>query len=177
MAVLRAEGFVNQGLGALWRGASLLAGIIGVRLGAFEPLPLLHNTFAVVFGLVYVQLPFMVLPLYAALDRLDRSLLEASLDLGASQFTTFRRVVIPLATPGIVSGVLVTLIPSIGAYLTPDLLGGPQSMMIANIIERQFKTADNWPFGSALSFVLMYLTFLAIAVQAVVARSRKTRSV
>jgi spermidine/putrescine transport system permease protein len=126
-----------------------------------------------VFGLVYVQLPFMVLPLYAALDRLDRSLLEASLDLGAGHFTTFRKVVVPLATPGIISGIIVTLIPSIGAYLTPDLLGGPESMMIANVIERQFKTANNWPFGSALSFLLMYMTFIAIAVQAIVSRNRK----
>ena len=71
------------------------------------------------------------------------------------------------------SGVIVTLIPSIGAYLTPDLLGGPESLMIANVIERQFKTANNWPFGSALSFLLMYMTFIAIAVQAVVSRNRK----
>ncbi len=127
------------------------------------------------FGLVYVQLPFMVLPLYAALDRLDRSLLEASLDLGAGQWTTFTRVVVPLAMPGIVSGVLVTLIPSVGAYLTPDLLGGPSSQMIANVIERQFKTANDWPFGAALSFLLMYMTFIAIAVQAIVARGRKAR--
>jgi len=173
MAVLRNEGYVNMGLGLIWRGISHLTALAGHPLGAFQPLPLLHNNFAVVFGLVYVQLPFMVLPLYAALDRLDRSLLEASLDLGAGHLTTFRRVVIPLAMPGIVSGVLVTLIPSIGAYLTPDLLGGPESMMIANIIERQFKTADNWPFGSALSFLLMYMTFLAIAVQAIVSRNRK----
>jgi len=173
MAVLRTEGFINQFLALLWGGLSHLTALAGHPLAPFEPLPLLHNNFAVVFGLVYVQLPFMVLPLYAALDRLDRSLLEASLDLGAGHLTTFARVVTPLAMPGIVSGVIVTLIPSVGAYLTPDLLGGPQSMMIANIIERQFKTADNWPFGSALSFLLMYMTFLAIAVQAIVARNRK----
>jgi spermidine/putrescine transport system permease protein len=172
MAVLRSEGVINTGLGAVWGAFSHLTGALGHPLGAFEPLPLLHNNFAVVFGLVYVQLPFMVLPLYAALDRLDRSLLEASLDLGAGHLATFARVVIPLAMPGIVSGVIITLIPSIGAYLTPDLLGGPESMMIANIIERQFKTADNWPFGAALSFLLMYATFAAIAVQAIVARSR-----
>jgi spermidine/putrescine transport system permease protein len=173
MAVLRSEGFINMGLGFFWRSLSHLTAALGHPLGVFQPLPLLHNDFAVVFGLVYVQLPFMVLPLYAALDRLDRSLLEASLDLGAGHLATFRRVVIPLAMPGVVSGVIVTLIPSIGAYLTPDLLGGPRSMMIANIIERQFKTADNWPFGSALSFLLMYMTFLAIAVQAIVARGRR----
>jgi spermidine/putrescine transport system permease protein len=172
MAVLRTEGYINISLGFLWNGLSHLTAMAGHPLGAFQPLPLLHNNFAVVFGLVYVQLPFMVLPLYAALDRLDRSLLEASLDLGAGHLTTFRRVVVPLAIPGIVSGVIVTLIPSIGAYLTPDLLGGPESMMIANVIERQFKTANNWPFGASLSFLLMYMTFIAIAVQAIVARNR-----
>ena len=133
---------------------------------------LLHTDFAVVFGLVYVQLPFMVLPLYAALDRLDRSLIEASLDLGAGHLMTFARIVVPLALPGIVSGVIVTLIPSLGAYLTPDLLGGTSSLMIANVIERQFKSANDWPFGAALSFLLMYLTFAAIAVQAMIARRR-----
>jgi spermidine/putrescine transport system permease protein len=172
MAVLRTEGYINIALGFLWSGASHLTALAGHPLGAFQPLPLLHNNFAVVFGLVYVQLPFMVLPLYAALDRLDRSLLEASLDLGAGHFTTFARVVTPLAIPGIISGVLVTLIPSIGAYLTPDLLGGPDSQMIANVIERQFRSADDWPFGAALSFLLMYMTFVAIALQAVVSRRR-----
>ncbi len=176
MAVLRTEGFINFGLAFAWNALGHLTAAFGHPLGAFQPLALLHNNFAVVFGLVYVQMPFMVLPLYAALDRLDRSLLEASLDLGAGQLTTFARIVAPLAMPGIVSGVIVTLIPSIGAYLTPDLLGGPESMMIANIIERQFKTANNWPFGSALSFLLMYMTFLAIAVQAVVARNRKSEA-
>ena len=173
MAVLRTEGYVNQGLGLLWSGLSHLTALAGHPLAPFHPLELLHNNFAVVFGLVYVQLPFMVLPLYAALDRLDRSLLEASLDLGAGHLTTFARVVVPLAIPGIISGIIVTLIPSIGAYLTPDLLGGPESMMIANVIERQFKIANNWPFGAALSFLLMYMTFVAIAVQAIVARGRR----
>ena len=175
MAVLRTEGYINFALNAVWSGVGGLAGALGHPLGAFQPLPLLHNTFAVVFGLVYVQLPFMVLPLYAALDRLDRSLLEASLDLGASHLTTFARVVTPLAMPGIVSGVLITLIPSIGAYLTPDLLGGPSSQMIANVIERQFKSANDWPFGAALSFMLMYMTFVAIAARAIVARGRRGR--
>jgi spermidine/putrescine transport system permease protein len=173
MAVLRDEGYVNAALAWLWRGAGGFAAAAGHPLAPFHPLQMLHNDFAVVFGLVYVQLPFMVLPLYAALDRLDRSLLEASLDLGAGHLTTFGRVVIPLAVPGIISGVLVTFIPSIGAYLTPDLLGGPSSMMIANVIENQFKMADDWPFGAALSFLLMYMTFVAMAVQGMVAGDRK----
>ena len=166
MAVLRTEGYINGVLGFLWP-ASLF--------GAFQPLDLLHNNFAVVFGLVYVQLPFMVLPLYSALDRLDRSLIEASLDLGAGQLTTFERVVVPLALPGIVSGIIVTFIPSLGAYLTPDLLGGTNSQMIANIIERQFRSANDWPFGAALSFLLMYLTFAAIALQAMLAKREAAR--
>jgi spermidine/putrescine transport system permease protein len=123
-----------------------------------------------VFGLVYVHLPFMVLPLYSALDRLDRSLLEASLDLGAGHVRTILQIVVPLALPGIASGILITFIPALGAYLTPDLLGGPDSQMIANIIERQFKRANDWPFGAALSFLLLYMTFIAIALQAVLAK-------
>ncbi len=172
MAVLRDQGYVNFALGWLWGGLAHLAALVGVHLPAFEPLPLLHNNFAVVYGLVYVQLPFMVLPLYAALDRLDRSLLEASLDLGASHASTLFRIVVPLAGRGIVSGLILTFIPALGAYLTPDLLGGPDSQMIANIIERQFKIANDWPFGAALSFLLMYLTFFVIAAQGVLARRR-----
>jgi len=157
MAILRSEGAVNAALG--WIG-----------LG---PLPLLHNQFAVVLGLVYVNLPFLILPVYAALDRLDRSLIEASLDLGASQLRTMREIVVPLALPGILTGLLITFIPALGSYLTPDLLGGPDSQMIANVIERQFKRANDWPFGAALSFLLMYLTFVAVAGQAVLARRRR----
>ena len=173
MAVLRTEGYVNTWLGWGWAVIGWVAAAIGHPVGAFHPLPLLNNNFAVIYGLVYVQLPFMVLPLYAALDRLDRSLLEASLDLGAGHFTTFARVVIPMAVPGIISGVLVTLIPSIGAYLTPDLLGGTNSQMISNVIERQFHSADDWPFGAALSFLLMYMTFAAVGLQALLTRRAK----
>lgn len=171
IAVLRTEGYVNQGLEWLWNGGSGLAALVGLQpFGDFQPLGLLHNNFAVILGLVYVHLPFMVLPLYSALDRLDKSLLEASLDLGAGHLRTIFKVVVPLAIPGIASGVLITFIPALGAYLTPDLLGGPDSQMIANVIERQFKRANDWPFGAAMSFLLMYLTFIAIAIQAVLAK-------
>jgi spermidine/putrescine transport system permease protein len=176
IAVLRTEGYVNLSLGWLWTHASGMMTMVGLSpLTRFEPLELLHNNFAVVFGLVYVHLPFMVLPLYSALDRLDRSLLEASLDLGAGHVRTMMMVVVPLALPGIASGILITFIPALGAYLTPDLLGGPDSQMIANIIERQFKRANDWPFGAALSFLLMYMTFIAIALQAMLAK-RKTKA-
>jgi spermidine/putrescine transport system permease protein len=166
MIVLGQQGYVNQGLGALWGGASWLKLLVGLEpLPTWEPLPLLYNNFAVVLGLVYVHLPFMVLPLYSALDRLDKSLIEASLDLGAGHFRTLMKIVVPLAAPGILAGVMITLIPALGAYLTPDLMGGTDSQMIANVIERQFKRANDWPFGAALSFLLIYAMFALIALQ------------
>jgi len=173
IAVLRTRGFINSGLESAWDGVDGVARAIGLGgLGEFVPPQLLYNNFAVVFGLVYVHLPFMVLPLYAALDRMDRSHLEASLDLGASQLRTFFAVTVPLAMPGILSGVLITFIPALGSFLTPDLLGGTESQMIANVIERQFKSANDWPFGAALSFILMYITFFALALRAFFSRGR-----
>lgn len=175
IAVLRTNGYLNDLLELIWLSADSGLRILGLgdwdlfgeRFNRFE---LLYNNFAVVFGLVYVHLPFMVLPLYAALDRMDRSYIEASLDLGAGQWRTFRSVIVPLAFPGIISGVIITFIPALGSYLTPDLLGGTDSQMIANVIERQFKSANDWPFGAALSFLLMYLTFFALAVRALLTR-------
>jgi spermidine/putrescine transport system permease protein len=178
IAVLRENGYVNFVLEWLWNNASWVMTFAGLQpLGEFEPLKLLYNNAAVVIGLVYVHLPFMVLPLYSALDRMDRSLMEASLDLGAGHWRTILLVVVPLAAPGIASGVLITFIPALGAYLTPDLLGGPDSQMIANVIERQFKRANDWPFGAALSFLLMYLTFIAIALQALLQRRSEVRRI
>jgi spermidine/putrescine transport system permease protein len=170
IAMLRDQGYLNDGLGVLWHALQPVLG-----LGDFQPFALLYSNEAVLIGLVYVQLPFMVLPLYASLDRLDRSLLEASLDLGASQIATFRRIVVPLAMPGILSGLVLTFIPTLGSYLTPDLLGGPDSQMIANVIERQFKRANDWPFGAALSFLLMYLTFAFVTAQGLLARKKGAR--
>ena len=177
IAVLRTRGYFNFTAEWLWEKGNallLLAGLGEHRLlgDRFEPFELLYNNTAVVFGLVYVHLPFMVLPLYAALDRLDRSYLEASLDLGASQIRTFASIVVPLAMPGIVSGIVITFIPALGSFLTPDLLGGTDSQMIANVIERQFKSANDWPFGAALSFILMYVTFFALALRAMASRGR-----
>ena len=175
LSVLGTKGFANQTLGWLWTHASGVMTFAGFApLAEFEPLPLLYNNFALIFGLVYVHLPFMVLPLYAALDRLDKSLIEASLDLGAGHWTTINRIVAPLAAPGIISGVIITFVPALGAYLTPDLMGGTDSQMIANVIERQFKGANDWPFGAALSFLLMYATFILIAFQAL--RNRKAEA-
>ncbi|MDP1625810.1 ABC transporter permease [Parvibaculum sp.] len=174
IAVLRTNGFINNGLEWIVVNADWALSLIGLGdntiVGPFTPLQLLYNNTAVVFGLVYVSLPFMVLPLYAALDRLDRSYLEASLDLGAGHTRTFFSIVVPLALPGIASGIVITFIPAMGSYLTPDLLGGTDSKMIANVIASQFKQANNWPFGAALSFLLMYATFFALAVRAVLMR-------
>ena len=166
MIVLGQEGLANSGLESLWGSASWLKTLLGMQpLPTWEPLPLLYNNFSVVLGLVYVHLPFMVLPLYSALDRLDKSLIEASLDLGAGHLKTLFKIVVPLAAPGIIAGVMITLIPALGAYLTPDLMGGTDSQMIANVIERQFKRANDWPFGAALSFLLIYAMFALIALQ------------
>ena len=154
IAVFRTQGYVN-----------LVAGTVG--LGPFE---MLYNNFSVIFGLVYVYMPFMVLPLYATIERLDKSFLEASLDLGASQFTTFMKVTVPLTMPGIITGVILVFIPCLGSFLTPDLLGGTNAIMIGNVIERQFKAANDWPFGAAISFMLMFATFAALMIRAFLAK-------
>jgi spermidine/putrescine transport system permease protein len=120
-----------------------------------EPLPLIFNDGAVLVGLVYGYLPFMVLPLYAAIERIDFSLVEAAHDLYADGRAAFLRVVLPLSMPGIVAGSILVFIPSLGTFVTTDLLGGSKSVMIGNLIQSQFLTARDWPFGSAFSVLLM----------------------
>jgi spermidine/putrescine transport system permease protein len=129
-----------------------------------QPLPLLYNNGAVVLGLVYAELPLMVLPLYATLERLDNSLLEAAADLGAKPWATLTRVVVPLSVPGIVAGGVLVFISCLGAFLTPDLLGGGKSIMIGNVVQNQFTTARDWPFGAAVSLALMGLVLLLLLV-------------
>jgi spermidine/putrescine transport system permease protein len=128
-----------------------------------QPLPLLYNDGAVLLGLVYGFLPFMVLPLYATLERLDPALLEAAADLGARPWPAFFRVVMPLARPGIWAGAVLVFIPCLGAYLTPDLLGGGKSVMIGNLVQNQFTSGRDWPFGSAVSLSLMLMALVALA--------------
>ncbi|MEM1399134.1 MAG: ABC transporter permease [Pseudomonadota bacterium] len=168
MAVLRTRGFVNNTLEWVHESLGAVFSAVGLGLfsGRYEPLELLFNQGAVITGLVYYHLPFMVLPLFAALDRLDTSYLEASLDLGAGHWRTFFSITLPLAMPGVVSGIIITFIPALGTFLTPALLGGPDSQMIGNVIENQFKQANDWPFGAALSFLLMYATFAVLAIRA-----------
>lgn len=141
--ILTKEGILNQIL-------------IALRLVSPENVPiLLFNNQAVVIGLVYVWVVAMVLPCYASLTGLDPSLLEAAQDLYANRIRTFLHVTLPLTLPGIVSGSILVFVPSLGAYVTPDMLGGGKADMIGNLIAQQFGEASDWPFGSAISVVLM----------------------
>ncbi|NEP87991.1 MAG: ABC transporter permease [Okeania sp. SIO2C2] len=129
-----------------------------------EPLTLLFTPFAVIIGLVYGYLPFMILPLYATIERFNFSLLEAAQDLGANDLRTFFRVVLPLTIKGIVAGSLLVFIPAFGAFITPDILGGAKTMMVGNLIQNQFIKARNWPFGSALSILLMVIVLIPVII-------------
>jgi spermidine/putrescine transport system permease protein len=133
-----------------------LVNTVLLHLGVIrQPAQLLYNTGAVLLGLVYGYLPFMILPLYATLERLDPALLEAAADLGAKPLTALLRVVVPLSAPGIRAGSILVFIPCVGAFLTPDLLGGGKTVMIGNLVQNQFTTSRDWPFGSAASLLLM----------------------
>ena len=150
MILLRHDGLINR---------------VVMTLGVVEaPLELLYTPTAVVIGLVYGYLPFMVLPLYVAVERLDPLLVEAAWDLYASRWAVFTRVVLPLTKPGIVGGCILVFIPSIGSFITPDLLGGARSMMIGNLIQHEYLVVRDWPLGSAVSFVLMGVVMAAVAL-------------
>jgi len=133
---------------------------ISLAMGG-EPIRLLFTTTAVLIGLVYGFLPFMVLPLYAALERMDWRLVEAARDLYADGWTSFRKVTLPLSMPGVVAGSILVFIPSLGAYVTPAILGGAKTTLLGDYIVSQFLAARNWPFGSALSFAVMFVMLLA----------------
>lgn len=123
-----------------------------------EPLQLVYNTTGVMIGLVYMLLPFMILPLYSSIEKLDKSLLEACSDLGAKPSTAFLRVTLPLTMPGIFAGSILVFIPSLGYFFVTDLLGGNKIQVIGNIIRNQFITARNWPLGAAISIFLIIIT-------------------
>lgn len=146
--LLHASGIVNKFL--------MLIGVIS------SPLQLLYNDYAVTVGIVYILLPFAILPLYSSIEKLDKSLIEASNDLGAKPYKTFLKVTIPLTSSGIFASVILTFIPALGYYFTADILGGGKTMMIGNLIKNQFTTAKNWPFGSAISLVLIAITVLVL---------------
>ncbi|RME93055.1 MAG: ABC transporter permease [Candidatus Hydrogenedentota bacterium] len=148
MIILRTEGLVN----------SLLLGLNILR----NPLNLLFSEKAVVIGLVYGYLPFMILPIYASIEKVDFLLLDAAKDLGANSMQVFAKIMLPLTLPGIIAGSILVLIPSLGAFITPDLLGGAKNLMIGNVIKDQFLAARNWPFGSAIAIILMVIVVLLL---------------
>ena len=151
--ILKPTGWINEML-------------LGLGLIA-RPFDMLYSEGAVVLGMVYVFIPFMFLPLYASLEKLDRSLLDASGDLGANRRQTFWRVTLPLSVPGMVGGSIIVFIPSLGNFVVPDLLGGAKVLMIGNLVEQQFLQARNWPFGAALAWMIMaaVLVFLIVYVK------------
>ncbi|MCI8854114.1 MAG: ABC transporter permease subunit [Lachnospiraceae bacterium] len=144
--LLRTEGIVNH----------FLQGIGLIK----QPLEMLYTDGAVLLGMVYALLPFTVLPLYTSIEKLDGSLLEAGSDLGASQLHIFTRIILPLTMPGIFAGSIQTFIPSLGFFFISDMMGGAKTMYIGNLIKNQFLSARNWPFGAALSIVLIVITLI-----------------
>lgn len=150
MVILRSEGVINTFLQSL----NLIQ----------DPLNLIFTPFAVVVGLVYGYLPFMILPLYATIERLNFSLVEAAQDLGANQIRTFFRIILPLTLPGIIAGSILVFIPALGAFITPDILGGAKTVMVGNLIQNQFLQARDWPFGSTLSMGLMILVLIPVMI-------------
>jgi ABC-type spermidine/putrescine transport system permease subunit I len=150
VAILRDKGLVNNFL--IW------TGVID------RPVKMLYNEFAVIIGLVHVLIPFMALPLFATLDKIENSLIEAAENLGANPIKTFWEITLPLSMPGVFAGCILTFILSFGAFVTPALLGGAQNMMVANIIEDQFLQAFHWPFGSAIAIILLLIVLALIMI-------------
>lgn len=150
MEIIRNEGVVN----------SLLMG-----LGIIDqPIQMLFTDFAVTLGMFYVYLPLMVLPIYASMERMDFSLVEAAYDLYATRWRVLRRVIFPIVKPGVVAGSILVFIPSLGAYVTPRVLGGGKNLMMGNLIELQFGQGRNWPLGAALSITLLAIVMVALIV-------------
>ncbi|MFT3674132.1 ABC transporter permease [Aestuariivirga sp.] len=148
--VIRNEGVINTLL--VW------SGLID------KPIQIMYTDWAIFFGMVYVYLPLMVLPLYASMEKIDFRLVEAGYDLYAGRFQVLRRVIIPLVKPGIVAGSILVFIPSLGAYVTPRVLGGGKNLMLGNLIDLQFGQGKNWPLGAALSITLLIIVTVALLV-------------
>jgi spermidine/putrescine transport system permease protein len=160
--MIRSEGVFNRVLLAL--------GVI------HEPLQMMFTNFAVLLGMAYVFLPLMVLPVYAAVEKFDFRLAEAGYDLYASRFYCLRRVILPLVRPGIIAGSILVFVPSLGAYVTPRIMGGGKSMMLGNLIEMQFGQGRNWPLGAALSITLTVLVLVALIWYTRITSARKERN-
>ncbi len=150
IVILQEEGLIN----------SLLLSMGIIR----QPLNLLYTMKSIMIGMVYGYLPFMVLPLYSSLEKLQPSLLEASMDLGANRVRTFLHVTLPLTAPGIAAGVMLVFIPTIGEFVIPDLLGGAKTVLVGNVITNQFLTARDWPFGAAITFILVVFVLVGLGL-------------
>ena len=145
-----------------------------LKLGLITtPLQMLYNEGAVMLGMIYALLPFMVLPIYVSIEQLDRRLLEAAADLGAAPMTAFRKITLPLTMPGIAAGTILVFISSLGMFVVPDVMGGAKSALIGNLIQNQFLSARDWPFGSALSIVLAVLSLVLIMLYYKVLNTQK----
>lgn len=129
-----------------------------------KPLPLIYNNGAVLLGLVYTLLPFMILPLYVNIEKLDANLIGAARDLGANKITIFLRIILPITLPGIISGTLLVFLPAMTLFYIPNILGGAKAMLLGNLIESQFLLANNWPMGAAISMILVLVTLLFLFV-------------
>lgn len=138
-----------------------------------HPIEILYTPAAVVLGMVYVMIPFMFLPLFASVDNLDRAQVEASMDLGGNRIQTFVKVVLPQTLPGIMGGAVIVFIPSVGNFIVPDILGGAKGLMIGNLVEQQFLSARNWPFGAALSMIIMSVVLIVLLTA--VTRTRRVQ--
>ena len=141
-------------------------GILNTVLGFFgiEPLRILYSKTAILIGMVYEYLPFMILPIYNNLCKIDKDVIDAARDLGANTRTVFRRIIIPLSLPGVMSGIIMVFIPGISEFVIADILGGSKVLLIGNIIDQEFSLANNWHLGSGLSIVLMLFIFISMAV-------------
>ena len=148
ITLLRKSGVVN----------SILLGLGLIN----SPLPLMYNAFGVLVGMVYTLLPFMILPVYSAVSKVDQSFLDAAEDLGAGKWKKLTKVYLPLTLPGVFNGSLMVFIPAIGYFFIADILGGGKAMIIGNLIKNQFLTARNWPLGAAISILLLGLTFILV---------------
>ena len=170
IAILRTKGHINNTLESLWESANHVLNFFRLTsynfIGeSFIPLSLMHNNFSVTLGLCYIYVPFVIIPIYLVLEKIDRNMLEAAYDLGANHKIVFFKIIIPNISVGITSGIILVFIPCLGSFIIPELLGGADSQMIGNIIERQFKSANDWPFGSALSFILIFITIIILGVR------------
>lgn len=159
----------------LLRNGGLVDGALGVFGVPEGSLGLLYSNAAVMIGLLYSFLPFMVLPIYTSLEKLDWRLVEAAFDLGANRWQALKRVILPLALPGMLAGATLVFIPALGNYIIPELLGGGKALMIGNLIQLQFGSGHNWPLGAALAFSLFSLVLLALLFNGLRQRGQEVR--